>query len=174
MMQTGGSQSDGSDSGSLYATTTDGGASFQRASATHLPLDIDAAPPPGIDESIVAAVSAAFASAGTGVGVTVTSVSGNGISPPPPPALDDPSDPPPSIDDGVHALSHAQQTRRERAMVEAAVARAGTGTVRENSQGAPPSVQMAAASTTREEIRPPPYLGVPQPVAPPGPPPYNG
>jgi hypothetical protein len=67
MMQTGGpidSQSDGSDSGSLYATTTDGGASFHRASATHLPLDIDGAPPPGIDESIAAAVTAAFVSAG--------------------------------------------------------------------------------------------------------------
>lgn len=175
MMQTGGpidSQSDGSDSGSLYATTTDGGASFHRASATHLPLDLDGAPP-GIDESIAAAVTAAFVSAGAGVGVTVASVNGDGTLPPPPPALDDPSDPPPSIDDGVHALSHAQQTRRERAMVEAAAARAGAGTVREDAQSAQPAVRMTVPST-REEIRPPPYLGVPQPAAPPGPPPYNG
>jgi len=59
-------------------------------------------------------------------------------------------------------------------MVEAAVARAGAGTVRESSQVAPPFVRMAVSPTAREEIRPPPYLGVPQPAAPPGPPPYNG
>lgn len=177
MMQAGGpmdSQSDGSDSGSLYATTTDGGTSFHRASATHLPPDLDGVPPPGIDESIAAAVTAAFVSAGTGIGVTAASVNGGVIPPPPPPALDDPSDPPPSIDDGVHALSHAQQTRRERAMVEAAVARAGVGVVRGDAQDASPSMRIPAVSSTREEIRPPPYLGVPQAAAPTGPPPYNG
>jgi len=165
--------SDGSDSGSLYATTaTDGGTSFHRASTTQLPLDLNAQLPPGIDESLAAAVNAAFVS--TRAGVSVPSVSGSGMPPPPPPALDDPSDPPPSIDDGVDALSRAQQTRRKRAMVEAAVARAGGETVRANSQSAPVTTRMALVLSPREEIRPPPYLGVPQPVAPPGPPPYTG
>ncbi|KAF9514074.1 hypothetical protein BS47DRAFT_1343570 [Hydnum rufescens UP504] len=120
------------------------------------------------------------------------------ISPPPPPAMDDPSDPPPAIDEGIHALSEIERDRRERAIVEAAVA-GGNGGVHALSAGrgdAPPPLTppprlletgtmgvgvvgvplpLASQGSGEEGGRPPPYLGVSQPVsspAAPGPPPY--
>ncbi|KAF8317339.1 hypothetical protein DL93DRAFT_2165603 [Clavulina sp. PMI_390] len=132
-------------------------------------------PPPGIEESLAAAVTAAFSS-----GDRVRA--NNAMLPPPPPALDDPSDPPPSIDAGVDTLSQAQQSRMERAMDEAAAARAqdiplvavppadGAGS---GPNGAPPSITQRA-----EESQPPPYVGEPRAAnvgtSAAGPPPYAG
>lgn len=137
-------------------------------------------PPPGIEESIAAAVSAAFAAE-----VGSSTPDSDGIVPPPPPALDDPSDPPPSIDDGIHSLSDAQQSRRERAMVEAQAAASRTVTEadhllpRQSNVSSTPQIQTSIGAMETpptedpEESRPPPYLGAAS-VAPAGPPPYVG
>lgn len=148
--------------------------------------------PPGIQESLAAAVSAAFA---VSVGAGRRSEVENGDPlPPPPPALDDPSDLPPTIDAGVGSLSRAQQSMMERAMVEAAAVAAASVDHGDDLPPPPPPVERLANPAEsivngggqsperpqQPEARPPPYGGGPPSSLPSGaagtagPPPYVG